>query len=1078
MSCCCGRSHLEVSSPSRARSAPTFDTNFGSGHHETVHHKIQQLKKLNIFPSPPPVLTCIANSRNRGEEANRDTPPAPEADENIKVVSSRPPRPGPPQTANSTSNNKNSKPQSAAEMRVAREANEETAIDPFEGPMEPVIANIYHLIDAAPNCKLATVGLGLHHTGLVVYGMEWSYGEAVDSTQVSGIFAVKPGCGMPNLKQSLVLGYTKLSPEQVDTCLHRLENEWLSVDYHVTHNNCNHFVDYFLGLLSCGLPPPPMKLPAWVNRIANGIDWICPKRLASWAVRAIDGTPPVAVTMPVRDKIGNIPPSVVPIGWYKLGQYARPPKYTMIDPSTGMPPQNRNGREGESSTLGPVHGGREPAHAKGKALGGHVDPAMTNCTRHNATDPSSGHTRCPLPQYIVTSPTNESRRRIDSQHEYPAEDEAGYPTVQPFPSLSTDVAITNVVGTAPPASPLIGNSHNAAISMNQLNTLAGLLEASPPSSANNALRLSTIDIGVIRSVSIAASSTVQARANPLSEAFGPTDAANLQDEDVPMGAASIGGRSQGSKKKGAIDRREYSDAESEDVYSDKGDDEASPVAEDTLGGTQATFRSSGAGSVQVSPRASANNKESQVHANPPPNALPLVASELESLSATGNSQHSHPQLPSRAANAPAANNQATLRETLKTLVLDASDSQLQASASTSGNLLAATTEKGSEKTTSSQKGGNISPQHSYVGTMMVPSVPASPSKEAAVTGMSSTDNQPLLLGTPSTSNSGAPRRNSLASSQQNGWTDGPINRNSIRRHIPTSLPGDEDGMSISNSMRGEVKREAQANESFNDDEGGRNAKSPFHPQSHAELTAVGNVGDRPDANDQENNKRDSFNEGSVSEEYVEEGSTPPLSNAKPLGNDAMGSSREATPPPSPTSVLMATSHSAIAHTSRKLMNSANASYSNNPTALPPQAALSVLSVDEENTLALLLGDDSSMMGSQHPRSQGPAEEKEKLANNNLSVRDEEPPTFEIEPSPIRSQQLAVDERETNSKSRAIARGPNTMNISRTAKDHLLVTSICDVTTVEADEVLHPSPSDTAASPSFPPEGNTIVFGDA
>lgn len=116
-----------------------------------------------------------------------------------------------------------------------------------------------------------------------------------------------------------------------------------------------------------------MELPSWVNRVANGLDYIIPKRLATWFVRKIDGNPPVSVVDPRQGvNISSLPPSVVPKDWYRAHHLAREPKYTLhLDgrfervpntPSTpALPLHSTNGRPPvDSAPSTPQHGGKEP----------------------------------------------------------------------------------------------------------------------------------------------------------------------------------------------------------------------------------------------------------------------------------------------------------------------------------------------------------------------------------------------------------------------------------------------------------------------------------------------------------------------------------------------------------------------------------------------------------------------------------------------------------------------------------------------------------------------------------------------
>jgi hypothetical protein len=201
-------------------------------------------------------------------------------------------------------------------------------------PKQLVRLNIYHLIDEVTNLKFLKFGFGVFHTGVIVYGIEWSFGESVEG-QETGLFCVAPGNAAGVVFKTVDLGYTDLSPEQVDTILHRLETEWKSSDYHVLHQNCNHFAARFCELLST---LEKLEVPPWCNRAARWSDKIVPKSLASWALRNMDDytPPPLASTRGVHPNIGELPTSIIPLQWYRSAALRRAPRYAIMPPSTAQ----------------------------------------------------------------------------------------------------------------------------------------------------------------------------------------------------------------------------------------------------------------------------------------------------------------------------------------------------------------------------------------------------------------------------------------------------------------------------------------------------------------------------------------------------------------------------------------------------------------------------------------------------------------------------------------------------------------------------------------------------------------------
>ncbi|KAG5477716.1 hypothetical protein LSCM1_05012 [Leishmania martiniquensis] len=189
----------------------------------------------------------------------------------------------------------------------------------------PVILNVYSLLES--NKKLTKMGMGVFHTGVVVYGIEWGYGEVVDNPNASGLFCVHPGQAAGTLYRTIRIGHTTRSPMQVDTILHRLENEWRSSEYHILHHNCNHFAQAFCDLLST---TEKLQVPLWCNRAARVGDRVIPRRLATKVQHMMDDEPPKAVAPrapTLTSNISEVPKSVVPHEWYLHPSIFQPLRY-------------------------------------------------------------------------------------------------------------------------------------------------------------------------------------------------------------------------------------------------------------------------------------------------------------------------------------------------------------------------------------------------------------------------------------------------------------------------------------------------------------------------------------------------------------------------------------------------------------------------------------------------------------------------------------------------------------------------------------------------------------------------------
>ncbi|KAK2080308.1 hypothetical protein QBZ16_000161 [Prototheca wickerhamii] len=128
-------------------------------------------------------------------------------------------------------------------------------------PGAAVYLNVYDLIDH--NDWTYWCGIGVFHSGVEVYGVEYAYGG--HEYDAPGVFATNPrqAPGTVTFREAILLGETSLSARQVYAVVQELGQEFRGNAYHLLQQNCNTFSDALCYRLTGEHAPP------WVNRLAN-----------------------------------------------------------------------------------------------------------------------------------------------------------------------------------------------------------------------------------------------------------------------------------------------------------------------------------------------------------------------------------------------------------------------------------------------------------------------------------------------------------------------------------------------------------------------------------------------------------------------------------------------------------------------------------------------------------------------------------------------------------------------------------------------------------------------------------------
>jgi hypothetical protein len=125
---------------------------------------------------------------------------------------------------------------------------------------EAVFVSIYDL--TWYNAALAPFGMGLHHSGVEVYGEEFWFGREFSGT---GVVSTPPMSCYPHLfRVRILLGTTSLPKEALMALIATISKDWSGLSYHLTRRNCNNFARYLADAIVSDWIRP---FPAYLGRI-------------------------------------------------------------------------------------------------------------------------------------------------------------------------------------------------------------------------------------------------------------------------------------------------------------------------------------------------------------------------------------------------------------------------------------------------------------------------------------------------------------------------------------------------------------------------------------------------------------------------------------------------------------------------------------------------------------------------------------------------------------------------------------------------------------------------------------------
>mmetsp|Transcript_59003 Transcript_59003/g.166358 ORF Transcript_59003/g.166358 Transcript_59003/m.166358 type:complete len:245 (+) Transcript_59003:75-809(+) len=130
---------------------------------------------------------------------------------------------------------------------------------------KPVTLHIYNVGRSAAVPQLNNVfralGGGVFHCGVVVSGIEWSYGYAPDGQ--TGVFWCLPRrCEGHTYRESVPMGNTAMPSAEITALIMRMKKEWPGSAYDPLAHNCCHFTDEVCRRLGVG------DIPDWIKSLA------------------------------------------------------------------------------------------------------------------------------------------------------------------------------------------------------------------------------------------------------------------------------------------------------------------------------------------------------------------------------------------------------------------------------------------------------------------------------------------------------------------------------------------------------------------------------------------------------------------------------------------------------------------------------------------------------------------------------------------------------------------------------------------------------------------------------------------
>ncbi|CAO3617206.1 unnamed protein product [Cunninghamella blakesleeana] len=265
-----------------------------------------------------------------------------------------------------------------------------------------VFVNVYDMLEPSflTSFGYYALGIGIYHSGVEICGKEYCFGGH-EYKNITGVFAVEAKSGPPGLsfKQSISIGYTQLTNDQIHKVIQDISKEYVGTSYNLLTRNCNHFTDDLCVLLT------GKHAPSWINRAAKlgtmfpcviptATDWIEPPDLEGDAPTSSSNDQSSGSTMTYTSK--------------------SPPNSTSKSSSNSVTKKNskHNDKSQEKETIRSKNDNHNNSNIKNNNNNGHLNESSNNIENKQIISPSLPHSH----NQSTSNPT--SRKSSTASMEY------------------------------------------------------------------------------------------------------------------------------------------------------------------------------------------------------------------------------------------------------------------------------------------------------------------------------------------------------------------------------------------------------------------------------------------------------------------------------------------------------------------------------------------------------------------------------------------------------------------------------------------------------------------------------------